>query len=207
MSEKPISYGLTSKGRVKDRLGLTVASVDTIIDRLIAAVTDYIEGECGSRRFLRTTYTNELITIRNSGQKFLAVKHTPLVSISSLQYRTGLKSNPNYTDFNTDDWEIVNDGGSGLIRVYGLSEDINFARISYIAGYLIDFDNAGTATHTLPYDLSDLAERLVVKLFKKREHDGVANETSAASSVTWKEFLDDVDKQVIARYRRLPEFV
>jgi hypothetical protein len=207
MSEKPISYALTTKGRVKDRLGLDKGNFDTLLDRIIAGVTDLIEGECGGRRFLRTTYTNELITIFNSNQKILPVKNIPLVSISSLQYRTGLKSNPNYTDFNDDDWEILDDGASGLIRVWGLSQDINMVRLTYIGGYLIDFDNAGTATHTLPFDLSDLAERLTIKLFKRREHEGKASESFEGGNISWKELFDDVDKAVIARYKRLPVFI
>ena len=210
MSEKPITYALTTKGRVKDRLGLKEAHFDTLFDRIIAGVTDLIEGECGGRRFLRTTYTNEVITIFNSHQKILPVKHVPLVSISSLQYRTGLKSNPNYTNFNTDDWEILGDGASGLVRVWGLSADINFVRITYVGGYLIDFPNAGdqsSVTHNLPYDLSDLAERLTIKLFKRREHEGKASEAFEGTTVTWKDLIDDVDKQILARYKRLPSFV
>lgn len=210
MSEKPITYALTTKGRVKDRLGLKEANFDTLLDRLIAGVTDYIEAECGGRRFLRTTYTNEVITIFNSQQKILPVKHIPLVSISSLQYRTGLKSNPNYTNFNNNDWEILGDGSSGLVRVWGLSADINFVQITYIGGYLIDFPNAGdqsNITHNLPYDLSDLAERLTIKRFKKREHEGKASEGFEGGTVTWKELLDDDDKATITRYKRLPQFV
>lgn len=210
MSEKPITYALTTKARVKDRLGMSEDGFDTVIDRMIAAVTDLVENLCGGRRFLRTTYTNEVITIHNAHQKILAVRHVPLVSVSSLQYRAGLKSNPNYTDFNTDDWEILNDGRSGLIRVWGLSADINFIRISYVAGYLIDFPNAGetsTVTHGLPYDLSDLAERLVVKFFKRREHEGKASEAFEGGTTAWKDLLDPIDKQVIARYRRTPQFI
>lgn len=210
MSEKPITYGLTTKARVKDRLSISEANFDTLLDRLIAGVTDLIEGECGKRRFLRTTYTNEIVTIFNAHQKILTTKHIPLISISSLQYRAGLKSSPNYTDFNNDDWEILDDGSSGLVRVWGLSADINFVRISYIAGYLIDFANAGettTVTHTLPYDLSDLAERLTIKLFKRREHEGKLSEAFEGATVAWKDLLDDIDKQIISRYKRLPSFV
>ncbi len=208
MQQAAVSYALTNKDRVKKILGITGTPNDVVVDALIAGVTDFVEGECGGRRFLRTTYTNELITIYNPNQKMLAVKNIPLVSVSALQYRQGLKSSPNYTDFATDDWEIVNDGDAGLIRVWGLSADINFVRISYVAGYLIDFDNTGTpAAHNLPFDLSNLAERLTVKLFKRREHEGVQTESYEGGTITWKDLLDKADEQVIARYRRPPAFV
>ncbi len=207
MSEAPIAYALTTKARIKDRLGIKEAGFDTVIDRIIAAATDHIEGLCGGRRFLRTTYVNELITIFNANQKILALKNIPLISVESLQYRTGLKSSPNYTDFNNNDWEIYNDGLSGMIRVYGLFNDTNSVRVSYTAGYLIDFPNAGSATHTLPFDLSDLAERVTIKLFKRREHEGKQSEVFEGTTVQWKSLFDEDDKDVIARYRRVPQFV
>ena len=207
MPEKIITYALTTKERVKDRINLTNPDLDTLLDRLIAGVTDYIENYCG-RRFLRTTYTNEVITIRHPGQKMLTTQNIPIVSVSSLQYRTGLKSNPNYTDFNTDDWEIMNDGEEGLIQVYGLFRQINAVRISYVAGYLIDFKNAGDSTlHTLPFDLSDLAERLVIKRFKRREQEGRVSEAFDGATVAWESFLTEDDKMTLGSYERVPEFV
>lgn len=208
MAETPIAYGLTTKNRVKDRIGISDSRLDTVIDRLIGEVTDFIESMCGGRRFLRTTYTNEVYSILNSNQKMIALRNIPLISISSAQYRFGLKSDPNWTEFNTDDWEIVNDGGSGLVRVWGLVNGINSLRFSYVAGYLIDFENAGTpASHTLPMDLSGLAERLVDKRMRRRNKEGVADETYQGGSVTYKELLDEDDRQTIARYTRLPVFV
>lgn len=205
--EKPIDYALTTKARVKDRLSITETGFDTLFDRLIAAVTDMIEGEC-NRRFKQTTYTNEVYSVFNPNQKMLALNQIPIVSISSFQYRFGLKSSPNWTDFNTDDWEIVNDGGSGLVRVYGLYSNINAVRVSYVAGYLIDFANAGNSTlHQLPFDLSDLAERLVIKLFKKRENEGKLSESFQSGSVTWKDFIEDFDQKTMDGYKRLPAFM
>ena len=213
MSEKPIAYALTTKNRVKDRIGITGSQFDTLIDRIIAAVTDIIESTCG-RRFLRSDYSNEIITIFNNTQEIIAVKNIPLVSVSLLQYRTGLNSNPNYTDFQTDNWEILEDGASGLIRVWGLmhgglNRGVNAIRISYTAGFLIDFNNAGDYTkHTLPFDLSDLAERLAVKMFKRRENEAKLTETFEGGTVSWKkELIDDQDNDIMNGYKRLPQFV
>jgi len=208
MSEVIASYALTTVARVKDRLNMSESNLDTVLARIISGVTDLIEGECGGRRFLETTYTNEIVTIFNKNQKMLGLKNFPISSISSLQYRTGLKSNPNYTDFNTDDWEILGDGASGLIRVYGLFNEVNALRMTYVAGYKISWDNVGNvAIHNLPADLSDLCERLTIKLFKKREQEGKTSETFEGATVTYEDLINDADKRIIARYRRLPAFV
>lgn len=208
MAETPISYGLTTKNRVKDRLNISSTNLDTLIDRLIAAVTDFIEGETGGRRFLRTTYTNEVYSVMNDGQQYLALKQIPIVSVSALEYRTGLKSNPNWTAFNTDDWEILEDGATGLIKLAGMpSPEVNVLRVSYVAGYLIDFDSAGSPTsHTLPYDLTDLAEELIDKKLKRRNNEGVQSESYAEGSITYAALLSDANKAVLARYTRLPAF-
>ncbi len=208
MNQIEIAYALTTVDRVQTRIGLGTAVGTPVLAAIIAAVTDRIEGECGGRRFLRTTYTNEIITIFNQNQKYLNVKNTPIESVSSLQYRTGLKSAPNYTDFNNDDWEIVNDGKEGMIRVYGLFADINAVRISYVAGYKIDFTNTGSPTaHTLPADITDLAERLTVKIWKRREREGNSTESFEGNTVTLDKLLNDDDKEILSRYKRLPQFI
>lgn len=205
-TETVIAYAITDKTRVKDRLGLQDIAHDVVFDRLIGAVTDFLEGECGGRRFKETSYSNEVYSVYN--KEFVLLKQAPVSTLTSFQYRAGTISTPNWTNFTTDDYELLEDGESGIIKVYGgLLRGINQVRASYTAGYKIDFPNAGSTTHTLPLDLSDLAERLVIKLFKKRESEGRASESLAGGAVNWKELLDEVDKQIIARYRRLPTFV
>lgn len=212
MAEKAITYALTTKNRVKDRLSIKDAAWDVVFDRLIAAMTDFLEGECGGRRFLQTVYTNEVYSIYGDKQDFILLRNAPVdsASLTILQYRAGLKSSPNWTNFLTDDWELLEDGKSGIIKVYGGAlKGVNAIRVaSYKAGFLIDFENAGDITkHTLPYDLSDLAERLTQKLFQRKLSEGKGTESFEGGAVAWKELLDEVDKQIIARYRRLPTFV
>ena len=207
-AEKIVPYALTSINRVKDRLSLSEPNFDVVLGRIISGVTDFIEGECGGRRFLSTTYTNQVITIFNLNQRMLALKNFPITAITSVQYRTGTKSNPNYTEFSDDDWEIIDDGSAGLVRVFGLTQEVNAIRISYTGGYKINWEKAGDVTlHNLPADLSDLAERLTVKIFKKRDHEGKLSETFEGSTVTYGDLLDDDTKAIINRYRRLPQFV
>lgn len=206
MAEQIAPYALTTRQRVKERFAITSTSFDVLLDRIISGMTDFIEGEC-NRRFKKTTYTNEMYSVNGSSPRFIFLKQTPVILLTSLEYRAGAPSNPSWTNFLTDNYELLEDGRSGIIRMYsGISSGINQIRATYDAGYLIDFANAGTGTHTLPFDLTDLCERLVTKVFKKREAEGRSSESYEGGTVSWKELLDDADKATINRYRRLPAF-
>jgi hypothetical protein len=137
-------------------------------------------------------------------EDFLLLKQAPVSSLTSFQYRSGTPSNPAWTNFPTDSYELVGDGASGLIKVYGgLPKGVNVVRATYVGGYKIDFPNAGAATHTLPFDLTELCERLVVKAFKKREAAGVSTQAAGEAASTWINELEIEDKLVIGRYQRL----
>ena len=207
MAESIISYALTTVARVKTRLSIDSTGFDILLLYIINSVTDFIESEC-NRRFKETTYTNEIYSIANDGNGFLVLKQTPVSVVSSLQFRAGLKSNPNWTEFVSDDWELMEDGSSGIIQIYGaLIQGLNSVRATYTAGYKINFTNYGdNSTHTLPADVSDLTERMVVKLFKRRDAEGKQREDFNGGSVIWKEILSPEDEMTLAKYRRVNFF-
>lgn len=206
MSELP-TYALTTLARVKDRLGITSNGADVVLERIIASATDYIEAHC-NRRFKRTSYTNELHMITGVNVDSLHLRHAPVTTIASVQYRTGLVSNPTWTSYTTDDYELLGDGKSGIVVLYGTPvSGANNIRVSYTAGYLIDFANpTDTTKHTLPYDLTDLCERLVVKIWRRRESEGKTSEVYQNGQVTWGEIVDKYDRDVISTYQRVPQF-
>jgi len=147
MAEQIYTYALTTVARVKTRLGITVSANDTQLLRLINAVTDLIEGETG-RRFLRGTVTSEVHEIRGATD-MIPVKQIPLISVTSVQYSTGIGSNRTWTTLDTSLYEIIGDGKSGLIKVWGgLGRGVNSVRVTYVGGYLIDFNEFGTSSHT-----------------------------------------------------------
>lgn len=201
-----VSYALSTKTRIKNKLGLTVTSFDTQIDRLLYGATDFIEKMCGGRRFKRATYTQEVYDgsplNEDTRLPYLILNHAPVTAITAFQYRTGTKSSPTWVDFAADDYEEIND--KGIIEV-GLPKGRRNIRITYTAGYLIDFDNEFDETlHTLPYDLSELAERLVIRWWKKRDDEGKKSTAFESSTTTWTEqLLDATDREVIANYRRV----
>ena len=98
MSEKLLAYALTTEARVKDRLTITGANFDPLIQRLINGVTEFIERSC-NRRFNETVYVNEIYSVISPRQEFLVLKQAPVLVLTSLQYRAGTPSNPNWTSF------------------------------------------------------------------------------------------------------------
>lgn len=206
-----VAHALTSEARVKARLGIEAAGFDTLLKRLIYAATDFIEKECGGRRFKETTYTQELydgsaLNDEGTSKGFLVLKNAPVASIAAFEYRSGSRSNPSWVAFATDDYEPRLQ--EGILRVWGgIPSGYGNVRVTYTAGFKIKFDSEfDDALHTLPYELSDLCERLVVKRFKKREKEGVSQESFGETSISWKELLEDQDKATIMQYTR-PQFV
>ena len=203
-----VDYALTTIQRIKDKLGLSNSNHDKVLARLINYATDYIEGET-NRRFKRTTYTQQLHSVYGDRPEFVLLKQAPVVSISAAEYRAGTPSNPGWASFPADNYELIEDGKTGVVRIYGgIPRGVNQTRFSYIAGYLIDFDHEGnTALHNLPADITQLCEKLVIRAFKRREKAGYTSETIEGATIAFKDDLDAEDKDTIAGAERLPAFV
>jgi hypothetical protein len=270
-------YGdaLTTKERIKTRLGIEAATFDTIITYLILAVTARIEQACG-RRFIQAEYNNEMhdgSDLYGSNRFILIVQNAPIQVIESIEYRigttwtayeddaydaelrTGLihfrtpmpqgKQNiritytggfsgysigvNNYWFFNIVPTGTVN----GSNRTFTLPEDASQV-IVYVDGLREASANvtftAGAATFTLadgrapsstiavdylrenaaedsdislPLDLVEVCEEVVVRLFKRRESDGRLSESFQESSVTWSENVFTKENMAtVKNYRR-----
>jgi hypothetical protein len=210
--EQVYDYALTTLQRVKDRMGITVTDSDAVLTRLVNAMTDFIEKQCGGRRFLQTAYTNEMYSVYAPRAEYITLKQAPVTQITSFQYSVSQPptSSKVWNDFLATNWELLEDGKSGLIRVYqSLFKGINVVRCSYTAGYLIDWPNAGdSSTHTLPADLTDLCERFVVKLYKKRNSEGKDREGLQQSVIIWsQQLVADDDQDTLDNYTRIPILV
>lgn len=208
MAETAYTKALTTKARIKSLLTISVTTFDTVLDRLINSATDHIESVT-SRKFLSATYTNEVYSVHTDNYDYLMLKNAPVSALTTLEYSAGTPSNKNWTEYNDDDFELGEDGKSGLVRVYGgLVKGTNTVRATYTAGYLINWANAGDqSTHTLPADLTALCERMVIRMFKRREAEGKSSESFDGASVTWDTKLTEEDKAVINKYTRLPVFI
>lgn len=200
------TYALTTKSRVKNRLGITTTSFDALFDALIDATTDRIERMTG-RRFKQTAYTQELYDgsdIYGSPVLALIVKNGPISGTPTLEYKTGSNESPTWVTYSVEDYDL--DATSGLFYMKGsLPQGKQNVRVTYTGGYVIDF--TGTydigGTHTLPLEITEVCERAVVRAFKKRDSEGRASESFQESSITWEKdiFLSE-DIATIKNYRR-----
>ena len=206
---KTVDWALTTLERVKTRLGMKETGFDILIEQLINSITDWIEGECSGRRFKETAYTNEIhdgsrpVGIDEGKKKYLIFKHAPVSEVTSFQYNGGTISSPSWTNFIADDYQLLDK--EGMIYVSGgLPRGFRNIRITYKAGYKIDFSSeTDTTKHALPFDISNLAERLTVKEFKRREEVGKSGESVGDATINWFDHLEEEDKAVVARYRRI----
>lgn len=196
---------LTTKERVKQRLDLNdTASRDELLDALIYSVSSFIESHC-SRTFKEQTYTEELydgMQIDRTPKTMLILDNAPIKTLTKYEYRSGSRTNPTWFEFQDDSYEILKDRGI-LMNDGELPKDFRNIRVTYDAGYKIDFDNFDDSSkHELPFDLSDLAERLVVRRFKQREMGGFSSTQQQGSSIELKSNLDPMDKEILANYMR-----
>jgi hypothetical protein len=216
MPQEQVSpYALTTLARVKERLQITINDFDFVLTRMINATSTYIERQCGKSgpekypndgHFVRKTYTNEVYSIFGNRQQFLVLRNSPVSVLTSFQWRAGQPSTPFWTDFTIDQYELVEEGTSGIIRVYGTMPRIysNMVRATYTAGYPIDWQNAGNGTtHLLPDDLTNTCENIVVRMFKRRQLAGQSSEAINGATISWKNALDAMDQDVINSYRRV----
>ena len=197
------SFALTTVARVKSRLEIDSGTTtwDALLAELINGMSSFIEGEAG-RRLVSAVYTNEAYTL-DDGQTILMLRQYPVTAIASIQFRAGSVATPAWTTLTADEWEQQNSGRDdlGIIRLYMSLRGTNAIRVTYTAGYTINFTTE--ASHTLPYELSDLCERLVARRFKKRESEGKASEgASAGGTLAWEKEMSDDDKRILRRYIR-----
>lgn len=197
---EPKAYALTTVDRVRNiRLRIDSEGFDDLFANLINAVSDFLEGEC-NRRFMATDY-EEKHTVHTYGQTSLVLRNAPVSEVTSFQYRSGTKTNPTWNAVDPDSWELDED--AGIIETNGLLE--KYLKVSYNAGYLIDWEHADDMeVHTLPSDLTDLAERMVVKLYKRKEAEGKLTEGFDGAQIAWRDDLTKEDQAIISRYRRIP---
>jgi hypothetical protein len=190
---------------------------DTVLTRLINWATNYINNECGRPGgFVQQTYANDTYSIDNPCQSFLLLRNTPVFSLTSLQWRAGTPTNPNWTDFIPDQFELVDPRTdpisgttwypSGQVRVYGVLPRIynNMIRATYTAGYPVNWANPEDHnTHWLPGDLTNVCENLVVRRFNRRQLAGKSSDRVGDASTTYRNEIDAEDLDVLGQYRQL----
>jgi len=204
-----VPFALTTKARVKTFLGITDASLDTLIDQLINRATDWFEART-NRRFLET----DIVELHDGGEKEVFMRQFPVTVFTSVERNIGTEAIPNFQLFNVNDFHVYFD--EGYISFFGI-HDFNVQgrtqrgkeniRITYKAGFKIDFAFVEDITkHTLPLDIEDFVIRLVARRINLRNAQGVSSESVEGASITWanptNEQLSFEDKEVIRHYEK-----
>lgn len=131
-----MANALTTKARVKERLGITTTDWDDFFERLIISVTARMETMC-NRQFTLDTYTNELhdgSDLFGSLRTQLITKNAPISAVSKIEYKAGTNTSPNWTEYSADDYDV--DYDTGIIYFpLGLERGKRNIRITYTAGW------------------------------------------------------------------------
>jgi hypothetical protein len=153
-----------------------------------------------------TDWSSSNVTLSQPATINSSTANIEISGLLGFQWRAGTPSNPNWTSFITDQYELLEQGHSGIIRVYGTMPRVysNMLRATYVAGYPIDWQNAGNGTsHQLPADLTNTCENLVVRIYKRRLLEGKASEAIQGATTSWRDQLDAFDKETIQNYKRV----
>lgn len=194
------SNALTSVANVKAYLSPWIAGTtyDTLIEMLIDGVSQLIEKECGSRVFNVTD--DDVVELLDgdwdgTGRCKLFPKRYPIVSITSIEYKTGSLDNPTWTAFNASDYTY--DEEAGIIyftaSLSSIKPNRQNIRLTYKGGY---------AAADLPSDLQMCCLKMVAKEFDKRRSQGATSESVGGGNVSWNEDIDPSAKAIFRKYRR-----
>lgn len=196
------TYGLTSLALVKQYLGITTTTYDAVLLAMIKNATAFIERACG-RHFGQTQYFDEIYDTPNGDKLFL--KQYPVVQVDIVEYQIGTPASPGWETYNPDwYWVYLKEGYIRLLSNF-THHDNQYFRVSYIAGYLIDFNNINDPLlHNLPADLTQLCNEVVATLYNTRTNQGIKSESTEGQSVTYDTGIGfdftAVQKSVIANY-------
>lgn len=216
MSVQVVPYALTSLTKVKNYLGISDTSADTFLTYTINAVTDMIEKYCGGRRFLQTAYAstddntlagNATAQIFDTNEQHrIFFNQWPVKSVEKVEFRGGTPAQPQWFTFDPQGYYFYLKEGYVyfFMRLPKVKQGL---RLSYTAGYLIDFANEGNPTkHELPMDISMVATEVVAKIYQYKNNLGQVRVQTEGQMIMWdKDILGsqftDAHKQILLGYK------
>lgn len=190
---------LTTTAKVKEQLGIPTATTtyDTLIAGIVTDTSAQVEAFC-NRNFLEASYTQYFDTCYGDTKLFL--KNYPVSSITTVKYRGGNYGTPTWYSYPTTEYLL--NAESGKISFAGkMPEAERFIQAIYTGGYKIDFAHEGTATHTLPTDLTTIVTDLCATSYNLLKTGGIASESTEGQSVTYKDITEEMTQKRLSRYR------
>lgn len=191
------SYALIAVADAKEHLGISASTYDDLLTSLINEATDFIENQCGGRRFkvpstAVTEYYEPTFPVDGPGgqkEHYVTLKQWPVTELTSVKYKTAPGV---YTAYDSTGYELYED--EGQIYLYGgIPRTRKAIQVVYKAGY-----------STIPYDLQLACRKLVGHSFGLRKAEGRKSESVGGASIVWKDdAVDSILKDIIAKYTRL----
>lgn len=174
---------LTTLARAKSFLDISGDKYDTVLTMLINQATGFIEGYI-NRSLLSQSY----VEVRDgSGAQEMVLWQTPVTTLAKLEVNSNTIGDPSWQTIDSSRYGWYSDGRikfSTAFSAFLASESAYFLegpqryRITYTAGYLIDFDNENNAAlHTLPQDIEYACLKLVSAIFNTRKAEGLVSAT------------------------------
>lgn len=206
---------LTTLTTAKAELGESGSTYDSVIERLINAVSDAIEGYCN-----RTLYYSAAVTekLQGLGGNLLFLSRTPVVAITSIELLpSSLSSAGEGTTLSSSSYVVRNAGAGIVYRRDGFSwsatasvgasasrlpgsEDLVYLA-TYGGGYVTP-EQGGT--RTLPYDIEQACLWGVANVWRHRGRElHLQQESEDMARLVWAtEALPSAARKLLEEYRR-----
>jgi uncharacterized phiE125 gp8 family phage protein len=185
----------------KTMMGITSSSNDTVYENLINAAADWLDEYLG-RSLIYSSYSNEVYN--GSGNNILNLKNWPIVSVTSIQYRSGFGSDAVWTSLQGNEYQIDYNEGQIVVPGKFYRREINY-RVTYTAGYSDDPTDQATGASAIPSSIKLALAELVQNMFTNRKiNKNVKSEKLKNYAVTYagKLVTDDL-LEVFGLYRNL----
>jgi len=188
-----VSYYLVNLADMKEALGITDNSQDSLLTNLINRATDIIEKYCNGRRFASTIYTNE--EYDGKGSDYLNLKHYPVITLTSIDGRSGDFSSPSWSALDDAFYKSIDNAGQ-IYYSGGFTRGVRNYRVNYTAGFA-----------TIPNDLQQACITLVAFLKNQTKATGMKSETLGRYSYTKSDDEKDIKElglDAVLDYYRTP---
>jgi len=200
---------LTTLARAKSFLEISGGSKDDVLSILINQVTGSIEQYL-KRKLLSQTYTNEVYD--GPGGDTLVLRQFPVTTFTQLQVNVSGDSSADWQTIDSARYFSYEDGRVTLnVAIPGFLDgrDGYFTkapkkyRATYVAGFLIDFDNENNPVlHTLPQELEYACLKMLSAVFNSRKSEGLQSIKVGDISMTFKKAVmgDQEVKDILGKY-------
>jgi uncharacterized phiE125 gp8 family phage protein len=189
--DNTIQKALTTLSRAKAFLSISGDSKDTVLTMLINQATGSIETFC-KRRLLRQTYTNEIYD--GTGSDTIVLRNFPVTAVAKLEVNVSGDASQSWEEIDTNLYVSYEDGR--IVTGGCFKEGPKLYRVTYTAGYLIDFSQENVpASHNLPTEIEYACLKMVGAMLNTRSSEGLDSVKTGDLSMSFRAEIDK-DKEL-----------